>query len=241
MTDAYLVEGERRARDLGNRGPLRFDGNGTLRQEIVDAYWRTGFYVFEGVVGDEELNELKAGFAHLLERAPHARGADTDAQGRPALGVDLERPQFQFAKPLSDPAGGTAASDGRHPVKMTEPEASPEAPEEVLSFVGGGALQLMDAYLRLRIDVADTRHPITEGIASWEMGDETYTMADAQEGSEILLTTAHAKSMRTIGWTREHKQARVFCFQSGHDNQTWQEPGFRQVLQRGIHWVSRRI
>ncbi|MDE0230025.1 MAG: ThuA domain-containing protein [Spirochaetaceae bacterium] len=93
----------------------------------------------------------------------------------------------------------------------------------------------------LRIDVADTRHPITEGIASWEMGDETYTMADAQEGSEILLTTAHAKSMRTIGWTREHKQARVFCFQSGHDNQTWQEPGFRQVLQRGIHWVSRRI
>ena len=33
MTDAYLDEGERRARELGNRGPLRFDGNGTLRQE----------------------------------------------------------------------------------------------------------------------------------------------------------------------------------------------------------------
>ena len=68
---------------------------------------------------------------------------------RPALGADLERPQFQFAKPLSDPSGGTAASDGRYPVKMTEPEAAPEAPEEVLSFIGGGALQLMDAYLRL--------------------------------------------------------------------------------------------
>ncbi|MDE0023993.1 MAG: phytanoyl-CoA dioxygenase family protein [Spirochaetaceae bacterium] len=149
MTDAYLVEGERRACELGNRGPLRFDGNGNLRQEIVDAYWRTGFYVFEGVVGDEELSELKADFARVLERAPHARGADTDAQGRPALGVDLERPQFQFAKPLSDPAGGTAANDGRHPVKMSEPEAAAQAPEEVLSFIGGGALQLMDAYLRL--------------------------------------------------------------------------------------------
>ena len=149
MTDTYLAEGERRARELGNRGPLRFEGNGKLRQEIVDAYWRTGFYVFEGVVGGEELGELKADFARVLERAPHTRGADTDAQGRPALGVDLERPQFQFARPLSDPAGGTAASDGRHPVKMTEPEAAPEAPEEVLSFIGGGALQLMDAYLRL--------------------------------------------------------------------------------------------
>ena len=149
MTDAYLAEGERRARELGNRGPLRFDADGNLRQEIVDAYWRTGFYVFESVLGDEELNELKADFARLLERAPHARGAATDAHGRPALGVDLERPQFQFARPLSDPAGGTPASDGRHPVKMTEPEAAPEAPEEVLSFIGGGALQLMDAYLRL--------------------------------------------------------------------------------------------
>lgn len=93
----------------------------------------------------------------------------------------------------------------------------------------------------LRIDLADERHPITDGMASWEMRDETYTMPDAKEGSDILLTTAHAKSMRTIGWAREHKKARVFCFQSGHDNQTWQEPGFRQVLQRGIHWVSRRI
>ena len=124
MIDAYLAEGERRARELGNRGPLRFDGNGKLRQEILDAYWRTGFYVFEGVVGGEELSELKADFARVLERAPHARGADTDARGRPALGVDLERPQFQFARPLSDPAGGTAANGGRHPVKMTEPEAA---------------------------------------------------------------------------------------------------------------------
>ena len=149
MTDAYLTEGERRAHELGNRGPLRFDGNGNLPQEIVDAYWRTGFYVFEGVVGDEELGELKADFARVLERAPHARGAATDAHDRPALGADLERPQFQFAKPLSDPSGGTAASDGRYPVKMTEPEAAPEAPAAVLSFIGGGALQLMDAYLRL--------------------------------------------------------------------------------------------
>ena len=149
MTDAYLIEGERRAYELGNRGPLRLDGNGNLRQEIVDAYWRTGFYVFEGVVGAAELNELKTDFARVLERAPHSSGAATDAQGRPALGADLERPQFQFAKPLSDPSGGTAASDGRHPVKMAEPEAAAGAPEQVVNFIGGGALQLMDAYLRL--------------------------------------------------------------------------------------------
>ena len=47
--------------------------------------------------------------------------------------------------------------------------------------------------------------------------------------------------MRTLAWTRTHNNARVFCFQSGHDNQTWQNRAFREVLSRGIHWTARRI
>ena len=92
----------------------------------------------------------------------------------------------------------------------------------------------------LRVELA-AQHPITRGVAAWEMIDETYTMADAAADSVVLLTTRHPKSMRTLAWTRSHKQARVFCFQSGHDNQTWQDRGFREVLGRGIHWTARRI
>ena len=39
---AYLAEGERKAFRLGNRGPIRFDANGRLTQDILDAYWRVG-------------------------------------------------------------------------------------------------------------------------------------------------------------------------------------------------------
>ena len=47
MSDAYLVEGERRAAELGNRGPLRFARDGNLEPDILEAYRRTGFYVFD--------------------------------------------------------------------------------------------------------------------------------------------------------------------------------------------------
>ena len=39
----YLEEGERRARALGNRGPIRFTREGKLYPDILDAYWRCGF------------------------------------------------------------------------------------------------------------------------------------------------------------------------------------------------------
>ena len=92
----------------------------------------------------------------------------------------------------------------------------------------------------VRVENVGGTHPITRGVAAWEMIDETYTMADAGADSEVLLTTRHPKSMHTLAWTRTHKNARVFCFQSGHDNQTWVNGKFRDILRRGIHWCARR-
>lgn len=94
---------------------------------------------------------------------------------------------------------------------------------------------------KLRVNVAGVEHPITKGLKSWEMIDETYTMASADKDSQVLLTTDHPKSMKTIGWTRQHKQSRVFCLESGHDNQTWVDANFREVLRRGVLWCAGRM
>jgi type 1 glutamine amidotransferase len=47
--------------------------------------------------------------------------------------------------------------------------------------------------------------------------------------------------MSAIAWTRDFKGSRVFCLQSGHDNETYVDPNFRTVLTRGIQWCARRI
>jgi len=94
---------------------------------------------------------------------------------------------------------------------------------------------------RLRVEVTDPTHPITQGLQDWEMTDETYTMPDAGEDSEILLSVNHPRSMKHIAWTRRHRQSRALNVQSGHDNATWVDPHFRTVLERGIAWCAGRI
>ena len=93
----------------------------------------------------------------------------------------------------------------------------------------------------LQVEIANTEHPITQGIAPWTMVDETYSMADAGADSIPLLRVNHARSMNTLAWARKFREARVFCFQSGHDSQTYVNPTFRQVVLRGIQWCAGRI
>ena len=127
---------------------LRFNPNGTLHKGIADAYWRCGFYVFEGALSAEELKDLQKDFETVLDRAPHTKDAEIDSEGRPAIGSELTRSSFNFAKPLSDPVGGTSRNNGRHPAKMNEPTPPEDAPDFVITSISS-PLQLMDSFLRL--------------------------------------------------------------------------------------------
>ena len=144
----YMREGVRRAQELGNRGRVRFKTGTALADDILEAYWRHGFYVFENVIGAAELAELREDMAHMLDRAPVESGAEVDAAGRPALGSEFKRPTFTFIKPLSDPVGGTNLVGGRHPAKMVEPDPGEDAPAQVL-HMAYGMCQAMTSGLRL--------------------------------------------------------------------------------------------
>lgn len=148
MQDGYFQNGEERAYALGNRGRLRFTTDGVLHPDILAAYRRHGFYVLEGVLGADELQDLGTELAELLDRAPVTPDADLDRHGRPAFGGAFTAPVFAFGKPLSDPYGGTDANYGRHPAKMFEPTPAEDAPAHTVYFING-ILQVMDSCLRL--------------------------------------------------------------------------------------------
>jgi hypothetical protein len=162
---AYLREGERRAVALGNRGPLRFDAGGKLAKDILDGYWRCGFYVLEGVLQAEELADIDADVKHILERLPHEKGSPLDRQGRAALAADCKAPTLFWSKPLGDPLGGTELANGRHPVKMHEPTAAADAPREVVYLILG-SLQFSEACLRVY------GHPGLLAVAAAVNGDD---------------------------------------------------------------------
>jgi hypothetical protein len=162
---AYLQAGERRAFGLGNRGPIRFDANGKLHPDILDAYWRTGFYVFEGVLDPGELRDIEQDVREIKDRLPVERDSPVDSKGRPALGADLQAASLFWARPLSDPFGGTSLAGGRHPVKMFEPTPEADAPKEVVYLILG-SLQFSEAALRLY------GHPQLLAVAAAVNGDD---------------------------------------------------------------------
>jgi Phytanoyl-CoA dioxygenase (PhyH) len=162
---AYQQEGLRLASQLDHRGPVRFDANGRLHPDILAAYWRHGFYIFEGVVGEAEVNELRRDAGMMVERAPASPDSPVDARGRPALGRDAAREPYTMIKPLSDPQGGTDFGDGRHPSKMAEPQPDHDAPPYVVLRMRG-MCQYMPAGLRVY------GHPQLLAIAAAINGDD---------------------------------------------------------------------
>jgi hypothetical protein len=58
----YYDEGRQRALQLGNRGPMRFKENGRLEDDILSAYHQFGFYVFTGVLNQQEIDLLSEEF-----------------------------------------------------------------------------------------------------------------------------------------------------------------------------------
>ena len=93
----------------------------------------------------------------------------------------------------------------------------------------------------VRVKNISPSHPITRGLSSWEITDETYPASEPDEDSEALLSTDHPQSMSKLAWTRTYKKSRVFCYQSGHDVDTFKNKNFRIILGRGIQWVAGRL
>ncbi len=165
---SYFADGADKARALGNRGPLRYNEDGSVHSDIVDAYWRYGFYVLEGVLADSELAELRTDFDLLVDRAPTGSDSHVDMHGRPSIQAEFPTARFQFAKPLSDPMGGT----GRYQVKMSELVAESGSPDETLLQING-VLQLMPSCFRLY------GHPDLLGIAEVLNGKDFVPFTDA--------------------------------------------------------------
>ncbi len=161
----YCAAGAARAVALGNRGPIRFAAGGRLRPEILEAYWRCGFYVFENVLSAAELTDLEGDLQDILARLPIAKDSLVDAQGRPALGVACQAPTLFWAKPLGDPLGGTTLANGRHQVKMYEPTPANDAPNEIVYLILG-SLQFSEAALRVYA------HPQLLAVAAAVNGDD---------------------------------------------------------------------
>lgn len=145
--EQYLINGHEKAISMKNRGPIEYDENGKLANHILHAYSEFGFYVFQGAINSDELADIKTDIEALKDRFPTSSGSKFDKNDQPAIGHDNKAPSLFWAKPLSDPLGGSPIANGRHQVKLFEPKPSEKGPTEV-PFILLGSLQYSEACLR---------------------------------------------------------------------------------------------
>ena len=89
--------------------------------------------------------------------------------------------------------------------------------------------------VRTRIVAAD--HPVMKGFAGFESWDETY---EHQHHNEAGRTVLSYRGDQPWTWVRTHGRGRVFYTAWGHDQRTWSNPGFQELVERGVLWACRR-
>lgn len=91
----------------------------------------------------------------------------------------------------------------------------------------------------MNIKVEDPGHPITKGVEDFTIHDETYKAWVYHDGNHMLLSTENELSNTQIAWTRTKGNTHVFCIQLGHDEQTFENEHYRQLLKQGIKWTAK--
>ena len=86
-------------------------------------------------------------------------------------------------------------------------------------------------------EIVQAEHPIMEGFAPFETWDETYVHHMHNPDREVLMERVSEGKREPWTWTRRYGEGRIFYTAYGHDERTWSNPGFLDLIERGIRWA----
>lgn len=82
-------------------------------------------------------------------------------------------------------------------------------------------------------------HPITEGIADFELFDEYYEFELADDDVQVLARRHRADGAEIpVMYAREAGAGRVVYLALGHDLRSWGEPPVRELVRRALLWTA---
>jgi hypothetical protein len=87
----YLINGQNKALEMDNRGPIVFEADGALAPHIVEAYDTYGFYVFTNVLGQDEIEDIKQDLGQVKNAFPSVRAHPMRPTARQRWGLIVRR------------------------------------------------------------------------------------------------------------------------------------------------------
>ncbi|HEX2853795.1 MAG TPA: PVC-type heme-binding CxxCH protein [Opitutaceae bacterium] len=105
--------------------------------------------------------------------------------------------------------------------------------ERYVAMVGAQFKSHGTGTFRTRIVAPD--HPVMQGFTPFESWDETYVHIRHNEQGRTVL---EMRENEPWTWVRSEGKGRVFYTAWGHDERTWSNPGFQDLVERGIRFAA---
>ncbi|WP_089321352.1 PVC-type heme-binding CxxCH protein [Pontibacter ummariensis] len=85
--------------------------------------------------------------------------------------------------------------------------------------------------------ITNKEHPLMKGVEEFSTWDETYVHQKHNPNRTILMERVEGEHSEPWTWVREQGKGRVFYTAYGHDERTWNHPGFHKLMREGILWA----
>ncbi len=103
----------------------------------------------------------------------------------------------------------------------------------------GGRFQKHETGI-FRTRIIDAQHPAMRGVHSFTSWDESYVHNELSDDRTVLMVRPHDGEYEPWTWVRKQGKGRVFYTASGHDERTWNQTGYHELLAGGIRWAAGR-
>ncbi|SEI37483.1 putative membrane-bound dehydrogenase domain-containing protein [Dyadobacter koreensis] len=85
--------------------------------------------------------------------------------------------------------------------------------------------------------IVKKEHPVMTGLQEFETWDETYVHRKLNPDITILQERIEGDHHEPWTWVRTQGKGKVFYTAYGHDERTWKQTGFHQLVMNGILWA----
>ncbi len=107
--------------------------------------------------------------------------------------------------------------------------------DEVVKMIGGQFNSHDTGTFKMVI--VDKKHIIMKGVEPFTTWDETYVHTKINKDIHVLTERVQGDHHEPYTWTNTYGKGRVFYTAYGHDERTWKQPGFLQLLKNGVIWA----
>jgi uncharacterized protein len=85
--------------------------------------------------------------------------------------------------------------------------------------------------------IVKPEHPLMQGISNFITKDETYVHSKISKEIEVLTERVEGDHHEPYTWVRPYGKGRVFYTAYGHDDNTFNNQGFLNLVRNGIMWA----